>query len=379
MRPLSDRQPIPWKQACISILVLLVGILGWGKVFASTSQDTIGDLGASTHTVIGGIEGGETLYRLPVEARERQLSTISESGLRFVRTNLSWAEVQPQPGVFHWAQTDSFMAALAKHHLDWLVILAYSAPWAASQPGIEASPPAQLAAYLAYVRAVARRYGRNGFFWKRHPGLPKDPVTAFEVWNEPNSIRFWQPNPNPDAYAHLYLATRRVLHEVDPQVEAISAGLAPHGTQPSYSYIHAMFHAEPSLRHNLDAFGWHAYAPDAVADMAQVRSVRAILRKEGASNVPIELTEFGWPTAGFGAIPEATRADDLSTFARLVSSSDCGVGLVSAYAWLTPEENPVDNEDWYGLAKLQGTLKPSGLAYTVAVRKAADKPEAGHC
>ena len=140
-----------------------------------------------------------------------------------------------------------------------------------------------------------------------------------------------------------------------------------------------MFRAVPTLRHNIDAFGWHAYAPDAAAAVARLRTVRAILRREGAPDVPIYITEFGWPTAGSRSISEAKRAQDLSTFVHLVASSGCGVGLISAYAWLTKEEDPTNRENWYGLANFDGTLKPAALSYAAAVRETADTAEASGC
>lgn len=363
----------------ISILVMLASGLWCSESFAADQLKLVGDLGSSTHTITGGIAAGHTLYDLPGAAREQQLAAIRASGLRFVRTDLPWAQVQPHPGAFQWSQTDSFMAALASHDLDWLVILDYSAPWDESQPNAQSSPPANLSDYLAYVRAVASRYGRNGSFWRQHPYLPRLPVTAFEVWNEPDKATFWQPAPDAGAYARLYLTAHRVLHEVDPQVEVISGGLSPYPLQSSYAYIRAMFHAEPSLRRALDAFGWHPYASDTKEAMSQVRSIRAILREEGVPHVPIELTEFGWSTAGSIATPEKVRTEDLSAFVHLVSSSGCGVGLVSAYAWLTSEGSPVNAEDWYGLADPNDTLKPAGVSYTSAVREVADRPETGSC
>jgi hypothetical protein len=361
------------------VLALLMGCLLWSGVLASSTPAKVSDLGASTHTLVGGIAGGQILYRLAPTARERQLSAIQTNGLRFVRTDLFWAEVEPRPGVFRWVQADAFMAALARHHLDWLIILDYSSPWAARQPNLQTSPPGKNVYYLEYARAVARRYGYGGVFWKEHSRLPKYPVTAFEVWNEPDSSTFWTPTPEPAAYARLYVATRRILHEVDPGVEVISGGLAAYPVQASYYFIHAMFSAVPSLRKELDAFGWHAYAPNAATAIERIRTVRAILRAEGAGQVPIEITEFGWPTSGIDAVSEAVRAEDLSTFVHAVASSGCGVGIMSAYDWLTSEENAADYQDWFGLANLNDTVKPAGLAYTSAVQAAANETETGSC
>jgi hypothetical protein len=78
-------------------------------------------------------------------------------------------------------------------------------------------------------------------------------------------------------------------------------------------------------------------------------------------------------------VSEPARAEDLSTFVRVVASSGCGVGLVSADDWLTSEENSANYQDWFGLADLNDTIKPAGLAYTSAVQTAANEAESGGC
>ena len=74
--------------------------------------------------------------------------------------------------------------------------------------------------------ALARRYGRGGSFWKAHPRLPYEPITDYEVWNEPNFGRLWCPKPDPGAYARLYLAARSAVQAVDPKALVLVGGLA---------------------------------------------------------------------------------------------------------------------------------------------------------
>lgn len=334
--------------------------------FAITAPTSVSGLSATANrmarrTLIGGVAGGQVLYNLAPDLLNHQLTVIRKSGLHFVRSDLPWEYIQPSPGGYNWSHADLFMTALAKHGLSWLVILDYSATWASSDPGIQGAPPAHIPDFLNYVRAVVRRYGRGGLYWKKHPELPIRPVTTFEVWNEPNAAHYWAPMPNPAEYARLYVATRATVHEIDPGAIVISAGLAPN--TGAFAYITAMFHAVPNLGSDIDAFGWHAYDSDARTALSEIRALRHLLRNEGAEDVPIDVTEFGWSTSGPGAISEATRVKYISTFVKLISQSGCDVRLVADYAWLTADKNPKDTQQWYGLANYNGTLKPAGLAY----------------
>src|SRR5947208_14937959 len=131
------------------------------------------------------------------------LRAVRASGIEQARTDAFWMWAEPRPprrGVHHydWRRLDAVAAALARHRLRWLPILDYSAIWAATYRGNYHSPPRNNADYAAYARAFARRYGRGGSFWRRHPRLPRLPVTDYEIWNEPNNGQFfWKPQPHP--------------------------------------------------------------------------------------------------------------------------------------------------------------------------------------
>ena len=77
--------------------------------------------------------------------------------------------------------------------------------WAARRPGDLAAPPARPGAAQAFAAALVARYGPRGTFWAEHPDLPRLPIRAWQVFNEPNHTGFWSEPP----YAPTYVAALR--------------------------------------------------------------------------------------------------------------------------------------------------------------------------
>jgi polysaccharide biosynthesis protein PslG len=299
---------------------------------------------------------------------------LARNGARLVRRDAVWQEVEPAPPdpltgrhTYDWTRLDLFVWALARHGIRWLPIIDYSAKWAAAVPGDPFTPPANTADYVAYATAVARRYGRAGSFWSAHPWLPHLPVTRYEVWNEPNSHRFWRPQGGaPERYAELYAATRAGIRSADPYARVIVGGLAlgNQGVLSEHEFVDRMYRHRPDLRGNVDAFALHPYAPTVEAIHARIKGFRDTLMRHGAGAVPLEITEVGWTTSSDS---ESHRAAALAGLAYELPRSDCGIRSVLPYTWLGAERDPSNPEHWFGIANPDGSLKPSGSAYLDAV------------
>jgi hypothetical protein len=299
------------------------------------------------------------------------LAAVRASGLRQARSDAFWMWAETRPPVngkhtYRWAWLDFEALALAKHDLRWLPILDYSALWAASDRTDYHSPPTSNDDYAAYAGGFAARYGRGGSFWSQHPDLDPQPVTTYEIWNEPNGAWFWKPGPNPTAYADMYIKARKAIRAVDPQATVMIGGIAG-----DTRYVAAMYRARPELHGNVDALGWHAYAPTADLMIAEVKEVRRTLESLGEGGVPIHLTEVGWPTRGHFpfVMSEETRAASLEKVADWFARSDCGVEAVVPYTWTTPERNPAQSEDWYGIRRPDGSPTPTSDAFERVVAR----------
>jgi polysaccharide biosynthesis protein PslG len=311
---------------------------------------------------------------------ESHLREVSDSGLRSGRADALWFFAEPNPpvgGVHHyrWWPLDHVEEALAEHGIRWLPVLAYGPAWARTTPALDHSAPRGAADYAAYAGAFARRYGSSGSFWRKHKKLPRLPVTTYEIWNEPNFDGFWSPAADPVAYAALYAGARSAIHRADPSARVLVGGLIPMGAN---EFLEAMYAARPDLRGNVDGVAYHPYAGTVKSQLSLIRGMNRTLADLGDADVPLHVTEVGWPTQGTDALttdplPDSTRGANLTLLADVLAASDCDVEQFVPYAWVTPEANAASGEDWLGI--YHPTLAPSetseALAADVARHSAA--------
>jgi Glycosyl hydrolase catalytic core len=312
-----------------------------------------------------GINPGD-LFQLPQAQWGSQLAAIASDGVQTVRMGAWWSDLEPAPGHYAWDDLDQRVAALARHNLQWEPLLSFSTTWGSSVPGDYTAPPAGSDHFGAFAAALAQRYGRGGSFWRDHPELPQLPVTAYEVWNEENAEAFWRPaSQAPEQYADLYATTRAAIHGVDDSARVVVGGLAvPNNasvTAPA-DFLARVYAHRPDLRGRVDAVALHPYARTPARVFERVAAFRQDLDRIAGPGVPIEVTEIGWTTSD---TPEQTRAAYLREVASTLPRSDCGVDRLSVYAWIGPERDAGDREQWFGIAG-----KPSEAALADAIKSA---------
>jgi hypothetical protein len=311
-----------------------------------------------------------------------QLAAVRATGATLARSDALWEATEPRAPVdgrhtYDWSFDDQIAGSLAAHGLTWLPILDYSAPWAQSIPGQDHSPPRSDADYADYAGAFAARYGPGGSFWRAHPQLTAEPVTAIEIWNEPDNPEFWEPAPDAAAYAGLYIAARRAIDGADGGIRVIVGGLtnAP-------VFLPAMVAAQPQLRGHVDGVAVHPYGtPNTV--VARVSAARATLDSLGMAEVPLYVTEFGWTTEPPGALdyaPAAVRDRYIQGTVTALGHLDCGIAATLLYTWVSPQGDAADSQDWYGIADpAGGGLTAATDAFAAGLHAAAQPAAATPC
>ena len=282
----------------------------------------------------------------------QQLRALKATGAAVARSDALWEATEPSAPVdgvhrYDWSFDDAIATALARHGLRWLPIIDYSAPWAQSVAGVDHSPPRSAADYAAYVGALASRYGAGGSFWRGHPELRADPVSTWEIWNEPDNPTFWSPKPDAARYAALYEAARDAILGFEPPAAVIVGGL----TNP-VAFIPALLTVAPDLRGHIDGIGLHPYGVDPAGVLSNVTKAHQVLAAAGVGDVPLYITELGWtthPPSNPNYLPESKRPTYLEQTLAALARVRCGLAATVVYTWVTPERSPSDGQDWFGI------------------------------
>lgn len=372
----------------VAALLVLLGLAGCGgSTPTSTSTTTTASspvprdfFGMNVQLVEQVAENGKIAYA------DHSAAEIDALGVGFVRSAFDWVHVEPNPPsggrhTYDFSGIDRWVAALAGHHLRWLVTVKGGPiptwaedPSAAHECG-DNSPPARPSDYASLIGAVAKRYGRGGSFWSDHPELPPEPITDYEVWNEPNFATLWCPRPDPAAYARLYLAAHAAVHAVDPQARVLVGGLAafrtdeagPPAKMSPPTFLGRAVRSSDAFARDVDAVAVHPYGANPGAVIAALKWFRRTLDTVGLRGTPMNADEVGWHTQGelgLPAVPEELRAKYFSIITPAITNSGCGLIGMAAHTWVTPEQSPHNPEDWYGMADpITGKPHPSAIAY----------------
>jgi hypothetical protein len=108
--------------------------------------------------------------------------------------------------------------------------------------------------------------------------------------------------------------------------------------------------------------------------ISTVARARATLVTLGLAAVPLYATEFGWPTLPPHSqdwAPERLRPRYIRRTVAALGHTNCGVAMTILYTWVTPEHDPADREDWFGIHSPAGTDTPDVQALMVGLRDAA--------
>lgn len=327
------------------------------------------------------------------------LDRVAETGAGWVRIDVVWAWVEPQPDHFDWSACDAAVEAALARGLKVFATLAYTPDWATDGPGWTGVPTRVEDWTDVCSRAATRYRGR---------------VAAWGMWNEPNQDHFWAGSrsdyidrilkpgsaairaADPGAkvcgpeLAHLQSADwddwlAEVIRRAGSDLDVVTHHLYPDGTDAG------------SVARALDTDRWFPWQPP---------SVRQVLEATGWLGRPFWLTETGFD-AGRSSGGEAAQAavlggilSDLLSPARVVPwvhklfvyegaddprFPDLGWGLLGAPPELRRKpshegvsrflrETPVDDADFVEVS-FPATLHPGerGTA-TVVVRNSGSSP-----
>jgi hypothetical protein len=265
-----------------------------------------------------------------------------------------WYDLEPHKGDWEFSQLDQDVALAKERHVEVLLTLGQSPPWASSRPNDPPSwrpggvaPPKDEEDWKDYVRTVAARYrGR---------------IRQYEIWNEPNLK---------DSYSgtreQLIVLARdayRIIHQIDPTAIVVSPSVTG-----GYDVGWLIHYLDLGGGDYADVIGYHFYtSPESPeSGVKTIRQVRAAMAAHGIDK-PLWDTETGY-----------TIQSDLTTvvppkgsLSRLLSHQEAIAYVMRAYAlnwaagatrlyWYDWDGNSMGLGDELGRRR-----KPAAAGYTV--------------
>ena len=344
-----------------------------------------------------GVTYDRAVAGLPDADQEAQWSLMARSGVESARVVFSWAAAQPEAGSEpSFAGTDLIVARAARHNVRLLPVVVGTPGWAARDPGVNGSPPAHASDYAVFLRALVQRYGSHGSFWGEHPELPRRPVRAWQIWNEPHLLTWWNTAGRPAGswapeYAQLLKLAYPAIKGVDPRATVVLTALA------DFAWDHLDRLNRFGIRRYFDVAALNLFTARPKLVLKGVRFVRRALRRGHEARKPVWVTETTWP-AGKSRVPvprvawqRAWYTTDRGMAGRVRSLYSIAarerrklrLGRVYWYTWAS-EYSDSDLFGYSGLLRYSGgtlAAQPALRAYTRSARRhqGCAKTPAGGC
>ena len=247
---------------------------------------------------------------------QQYVDLARQAGVKFWRDELPWSTVEPAKGQYKIpASADAAVDYTLSIGMEPLFILDYGN----DLYGSDVTTDEWLEGYLGYVKAMVTHF--------------KGRIMYYEVWNEWNiglGGMDKKYREMADIYANLLIETYKVIKEIDPKVTVIGGVVA--GGELKWTENMLKY---PEVINAMDAFSFHCYPDNDIKEIQdQVEKLRELFKEYGREDIPMWLTETGWPThIGRDGFTEEVSAGN----------------LVSLYTWAIANPGVLDRIFWYDL------------------------------
>ena len=281
--------------------------------------------------------------------------------------------MQPDPDTTDFSRTDAMVGAAARERLHILAVVLSAPGWAAERPVAFNSPPRDPATYARFLRTLIGRYGPRGSFWSANPDVPRRPIRAWQVWNEPDHTVYWRSQPFVRGYVRLLRAAHHAIKQADRHATVVMAGFATN--YPDWPVIRRLYRA--GARNSYDVLAIHPYTRQVSNVVRLVVNARRALRKLHDGRRPLWATEVTWPASagylgdpyGF-AVDARTQARNIRALLPRLAARRRELGLAHVFweSWLTGYRSDSNVFDYSGL-RSPGRDRPGLRAFRSAARK----------
>lgn len=280
---------------------------------------------------------------------------MNEAGIRWVRFDFLWQDIEPEKGRFDFEKYDRIVRILKEYNIGILGILNYGVGWASSG-GSWNCPADNNQDFVNFCVKVVKRY--------------KDTVKHWEIWNEPDSHIYWSKQDGLKSYCALLKEVYPAIKAVDPDCLVLNGGLAK-----GISSVNLLY--DNGAKEYFDILNIHIFESPNIAGAinrvaAYPKLAHKIMLKNNDLNKKIWITEIGSPGVKkgvstdnwwMGANPnEADQANWLRYIYEQLLLDD-NVDKIFWAFFRDCNNHWQDGTDYFGLVRWDFSRKPSFSAY----------------
>jgi len=297
---------------------------------------------------------GSKVFHIPKELEttvKTRIEWMKELGVGWDRSDWWWHVMEPEKGRFDFSIPDKIVDYFEKQHIQIYPILSYGSAWWKGRNSPLTDEDYE--DFGKYVYETVSRY--------------KDHFTYWSVWNEPNIVPFWTPEPNPDHYARLLKIAYTQAKKADPDCKICAPVIAPLGAWDK-NFTERLF--QLGCMDYFDVFDYHYYRNNPPEDEVpvEIADIKALMLRYGEEK-PIWISESGVsaPTKD----KEKSYKDQAALIVRnQLLAFACGVKRFFYFDlqnWTDKADDTWDSK--LGLVEAGGEKKPSFLAYKTMVKE----------
>jgi len=240
------------------------------------------------------------LYYSHQGSEHKDFRSLSRANVKTVRWTMQWSNIEGSKGNYNWALPDKVIGGLSARGIRVLPVVFGSPDWVTkprTKPPTGSKEGRQ--AWKDFLTAAVNRYGSGGSFWAKyavqHPAKAAKPVTALQIWNEPNLPAYFHPRPSPSKYANLLRLAHDAIKSADSSTKVVIAGMpgnAVGGIDAPRFY--KRLYKQKGASKDFDIAALHPYGPFLPDVRHWIKKTRKVMKKHGDRRKPLWLTEIAW-------------------------------------------------------------------------------------
>ncbi|OVE78418.1 hypothetical protein BVX98_00210 [bacterium F11] len=221
-------------------------------------------------------------HHFPEKLLPKAVDQIADLGIRMVRLDILWCDVQLPSGQFDFDRYHNIISLLKERNIDTLGLLQYN-KFRVDENNQEIwnHPPENFSEFSNYVSQTVQHF--------------KNQVKHWEIWNEPNLPFYWTgPKDGLKRYSELLKESYLAAKKADSQCLVLNGGLA----SPVMEDVTNLYQAGAAPF--FDILNIHTFfnpiSPAVLEDFDHlIKGIRSIMDTNADTNKPIWITEVGCP------------------------------------------------------------------------------------